>query len=106
MTATASRVAIFWDYENCQVPKLAQGYDVVGRIRKVVGPQFGPITCFRAYLDITRYSPQAILQLSRSNVDVLHCPHDKEKDIADFKLLVDMLSFAIDFPPTCNDCFD
>ncbi|KAJ3072338.1 hypothetical protein HDU98_003794 [Podochytrium sp. JEL0797] len=94
----ATKVGVFWDYENCQVPRLAKGYDVVDRIRNVVLSSFGAMICFNAYLDIMTCAEEKRIHLSRSGVSLIHCPHDNRKDMADAKLMVDMLTFAIDNP--------
>ena len=46
-----SKVAIFWDFENCAAPQSMPGYLIVENIRNVVH-NFGHIVLFKAYLEI------------------------------------------------------
>ncbi|KAK7043682.1 hypothetical protein VNI00_008293 [Paramarasmius palmivorus] len=97
--SSAEQVAIFWDYENCQVPFSASGFSVVNQIRGVVH-QFGGIKLFRAYADLSELSSPRLLsvrsELQCSGVSLIDCPHNGRKNVVDQMIIVDMLAYAID----------
>ncbi|KAH7889775.1 NYN domain-containing protein [Phlebopus sp. FC_14] len=98
-----SKVAIFWDYENCSPSSNAPGlgYDIVnnlGRMARV----FGCVSTFKAYLDISAQSPKSVplrSELQSSGVSMIDCPHNGKKEVVDKMILVDLLAFAVDNPP-------
>ncbi|KAG9318409.1 hypothetical protein JVU11DRAFT_500 [Chiua virens] len=98
-----SKVAIFWDYENCSPPSTTcgLGYDIVNNIGRIARI-FGSITTFRAYLDISAQSSKSAVvlrsELQSSGVSMIDCPHNGKKDVVDKMILVDMLAFAVDHP--------
>nr|KAJ3414995.1 hypothetical protein HK105_001622 [Polyrhizophydium stewartii] len=92
-----SKCAIFWDFENCAPPQAVPGYVVVENIRKAV-MQFGPIVQFRAYFEVKESSGKTMRsELQSSGVSIIDTPHNARKDAADKMIMVDMLSFAMDF---------
>ncbi|KAK7693196.1 hypothetical protein QCA50_002762 [Cerrena zonata] len=40
-------VAVFWDYENCEIPSSSDGYSAAAGIRNLV-EKFGPVKLFKA----------------------------------------------------------
>lgn len=92
-------VAIFWDYENCHPASNLSGYEVVSNIRRVAH-EFGNVTLFKAYLELTTPPSSKSLslrsELQSSGVSLTDCPHNGRKDVADKMILVDMLAYAID----------
>ncbi|KAG1903930.1 limkain-b1-type NYN domain-containing protein, partial [Suillus fuscotomentosus] len=96
-----SKVAIFWDYENCSPPLNSQGHAIVNGIRRIAHV-FGYVTSFKAYLDVSSQSPKSVgfrSDLQSSGVSMTDCPHNGRKDVVDKMILVDMLAFSNDHPP-------
>ncbi|KZT28244.1 hypothetical protein NEOLEDRAFT_1175994 [Neolentinus lepideus HHB14362 ss-1] len=96
-------VAIFWDYENVRVSSRASpGHVIAGNIQSIA-LQYGLVTIFRAYFDHSESSSQKTVmcftELQTSGLSLVDCPHRKRKDVADKKIIVDMLIFAMDHPP-------
>ncbi|KAJ3009144.1 UNVERIFIED_CONTAM: hypothetical protein HDU68_002811 [Siphonaria sp. JEL0065] len=100
-------VGVFWDYENCQMPSGAQSCHIVECIRNSIR-EFGPIHTFNAYASLRQTNlndDDTRADLSNSGVTLIDCPRDKDaygktlKNVADFKIIVDMLFFALDNPP-------
>ncbi|KAG9017079.1 hypothetical protein FRB90_001858 [Tulasnella sp. 427] len=97
------RVGIFWDYENCAAPANVPGYIVAEQIRNAAH-QFGPVSVFKAYLElstinITQKMINLRSELQSSGVSLTDCPRtSNRKDVVDKMLLVDMLAFAMDNP--------
>ncbi|KAI0078985.1 hypothetical protein K474DRAFT_1592877 [Panus rudis PR-1116 ss-1] len=94
-------VAIFWDYENCEIPAYTDGYSVANGIRRIA-LEFGSIKVFKAYIETSEHnSPRALTvrsELTASGVSIIDCPHNGRKDVADKMLIVDMLAYAMDTP--------
>jgi len=101
MSSQFENVGIFWDYENCEVPVLADGYTVASSIRRI-GHQYGTIKAFKAYARLSEQSAPRTMalrsELSTCGVTFIDCPHNGWKDVADKMLLVDMMAFAMDNP--------
>lgn len=101
--AAEPRVGIFWDYENCAAPAGVPGYIVAEYIRNAAH-KFGPVTVFKAYLELStvNITPKMInlrSELQSSGVSLTDCPRaSNRKDVVDKMLLVDMLAFAMDNP--------
>ncbi|TDL14228.1 hypothetical protein BD410DRAFT_797288 [Rickenella mellea] len=96
------QVAIFWDCETCRIPTSISGYKLVNRIRQVV-QDYGEITKFRAYLDVSLDSLQPTTwaqhsELQCSGVNMVYCMRNGNMDVANRMMLVDMVSHAIDRP--------
>ncbi|KAI9566503.1 limkain-b1-type NYN domain-containing protein, partial [Boletus coccyginus] len=97
-----TKVAIFWDYENCGPPSnsCGLGHDIVNNISRIAR-LFGSVTTFRAYLDISAQSSKSVglrSELQSSGLSMIDCPHNDKKDVVDKMILVDMLAFAVDHP--------
>ncbi|KDQ56635.1 hypothetical protein JAAARDRAFT_132045, partial [Jaapia argillacea MUCL 33604] len=79
-------VAIFWDYENCEVPTSISADLVVSNIRQIA-QRFGRVTRFRAYADLFgTFSARSVgtrSELQCSGVSLIDCPHNGSKDVAD-----------------------
>lgn len=93
-------VAIFWDYENCHVPKDTKPEDVYANvIRALGGHQFftGSLTKFGAYGDFS-CMPKIKESLHNSGIKIHQVPRKKMKDAADLVILSDMFFFAMDNP--------
>jgi len=101
------RVGIFWDFENCAPPTGLAGYKVVDRIR-TAAHAYGSISCFKAYLEHQNQIPASVAaslraitlrsELQSSGVSLIDCPHNGRKDSADFMMIVDVLTWAMDNP--------
>lgn len=95
------RVAIFWDYESCAPPPTTPGYVIADNIRRVAH-NFGSVTLFKAYLELTENASQKTLkqraELQSAGISLTDCPHNGKKDVSDKMIIVDLLAFAIDNP--------
>ncbi len=92
-----TRVAVFWDIENCQPPAAVSGTAVVQDLRHSL-LEFGSIRQIRAYADLNLLKASMRLELQRSGIQLLDVPSAK-KDAADKMMLTDMMMFALDNPP-------
>jgi hypothetical protein len=77
--------------ENCSVPSSLTGYEVVNAIRRVA-QEFGSVTLFKAYLEVSdqvlRSRSQSLrAELQASGVSLTDCPHNGRKDVADKMML-------------------
>ncbi|KAG6888106.1 hypothetical protein C0995_010671 [Termitomyces sp. Mi166 len=96
-------VAVFWDYESCDVSSSASGYDVAQRIRSVA-LTFGIVKQIKAYVNLheplTSFKlPQIRLELQMSGISIADCPQKNDHDNAIERImLVDMLAYAVDNP--------
>ncbi|KAJ3556593.1 hypothetical protein NM688_g1942 [Phlebia brevispora] len=83
-------VAIFWDYENCEIPGAADASSITRGIRRIAH-EYGAVTSFRAYLEVSElYSPRAVLArttLQDCGVSLIDCPHNGRKEVADKMIL-------------------
>ncbi|KAG8969238.1 hypothetical protein FRC03_003763 [Tulasnella sp. 419] len=91
-----TRVGIFWDYENCAPPSGVPGYVVAEQIRKVAH-NFGSVTVFRAYLELStaNITPKVInlrSELQSSGVSVGITTYLSERRLADCGAIADRLS--------------
>ncbi|KAG9004664.1 hypothetical protein FRB90_010789 [Tulasnella sp. 427] len=94
------RVVIVWDYENCPVPSGMSGFTAARMIRKAA-LQFGSVDHFEAY-SYWSNSPNSLLkqELSVSGVKLRDCPHNGKKDVVDKTIIIDMIFYAMERPPT------
>ncbi|KAI0340642.1 hypothetical protein BDW22DRAFT_1334069, partial [Trametopsis cervina] len=94
-------VAIFWDYENCEVPNNVDGFSITSGIQRIAH-QYGSVKVFKAYWaspEIMTPKPAAVRwELQACGVSVIDCQHNGRKDTADKMMMVDMLAFAGDTP--------
>ncbi|PSR88887.1 hypothetical protein PHLCEN_2v5036 [Hermanssonia centrifuga] len=94
-------VAIFWDYENCELPATADGFTVASGIRRIAH-EYGTVKVFKAYFEMSELTSSRSIslrsELQSCGVSLIDCPHNGRKDVADKMMLVDMLAHAIDNP--------
>ncbi|KAM0040568.1 putative NYN domain, limkain-b1-type, meiosis regulator and mRNA stability factor 1 [Helianthus debilis subsp. tardiflorus] len=95
--ATA-KISVWWDIENCQVPKGCQPHSIAQNISSALVDMnyCGPVS-ISAYGD-TNGIPASVQQgLNSTGIALNHVPAGI-KDASDKKILVDMLFWAIDNP--------
>ncbi|KAL3827737.1 hypothetical protein ACJIZ3_016539 [Penstemon smallii] len=99
--ATA-KTSVWWDIENCQVPKGCDAHVIAQNISSaLVKMNFcGPIS-ISAYCDTNRIPNYVQKALSSTGVSLNHVPAGA-KDASDKKILVDMLFWAVDNPAPAN----
>jgi hypothetical protein len=89
-------VAVFWDYENVQIPVWCSGVKASDAIRSNVIP-FGRIVDRKLYYDSSKLSDRtnfARSELDSSGFTLVDCPSRNSKETLDKKLIVDVLFFA------------
>ena len=91
------RIAVFWDFENCQPPSGVSGFSVVQDLRKSL-LEFGSIRQIRAYADLNLVKSSMRMELQRSGIELLDVP-SRQKDASDKMLITDMMAFALDNQP-------
>ncbi|CAN6467018.1 unnamed protein product [Victoria cruziana] len=99
---TNAKTSVWWDIENCQVPKAADPHAIAQNISSAlayVGYR-GPVS-ISAYGDTTRIPSTVQHALSSTGVALNHVPAGV-KDASDKKILVDMLFWAVDNPAPAN----
>ncbi|KAJ4961730.1 hypothetical protein NE237_021640 [Protea cynaroides] len=96
-------VGIFWDIENCNVPRTVSAENVSGNIREVLSSEIGikSIKMFNAYGDCNALSNQVRKGLHLTGVKVVDVPHVKD-GAADRAILSDMHFFAFDNLPSAT----
>lgn len=87
--------------ENCNPPSTpcGLGFDIVNNIGRIAR-LFGPITTFRAYLDISAQSYKSVVlrsELQSSGVSLIDCPHNGKKDVVD-KMILGVYTTCYSFP--------
>ncbi|OBZ75185.1 hypothetical protein A0H81_04566 [Grifola frondosa] len=99
MPEVKSKVAIFWDYENCALPAAESATSIVNNLRNIAH-RYGALNTFKAYLESSERSSLKSLplrsELVSCGVSLIDCPHDGRKDVADKMMIVDMLAYAMD----------
>ncbi|MFQ5976701.1 MAG: NYN domain-containing protein [Candidatus Heimdallarchaeota archaeon] len=91
-----TKIAVFWDLENCPPPSKVPGTSVIQDLRSLL-MEFGVIQQIRAYSDLDYVKKPLRLELQRSGVQLIDAP-SALKDAADKMILTDMLMFAIENP--------
>lgn len=89
-------VAVFWDYENVQIPVWCPAVKASDAIRSKVIP-FGRIVDRKLYYDSSKLSDRtnfARSELDSSGFTLVDCPSRNTKETLDKKLIVDVLFFA------------
>ena len=92
-------MTVFWDIENCKVPKDSQVKDISKNIRKALSmnPAVDSAT-IQAYGAVPASIREGLQRTGVRHVDMLN----RRKDAADELILVDMFRFAYYNPtPTC-----
>ncbi|XP_055803640.1 uncharacterized protein LOC129872761 [Solanum dulcamara] len=98
----AAKTSVWWDIENCQVPKGCDAYTIGQNINTALMKMnyHGPVT-ISAYGD-TNGIPSSIQRaLSNTGISLNHVPAGV-KDACDKKILVDMILWAVDNPAPAN----
>ncbi|XP_066329257.1 uncharacterized protein [Miscanthus floridulus] len=94
-------MAVFWDIENCKVPKDSQVEDISKNIRKALSMNTAvdsATTTIQAYGAVPASIREGLQRTGVRHVDILN----RRKDAADKLILVDMFCFAYDNPaPAC-----
>ncbi len=89
-------VAVFWDYENVQIPVWCSGVKASDAIRSKVIP-LGRIVDRKLYYDLGKHFDHtnfASSELDSSGFTLVDCPSRNSKETLDKKLIVDALFFA------------
>jgi hypothetical protein len=94
-TQSIAEIAIFWDYENMQVPGWCSAAKASECIRKNV-QSHGRIIERKLYFDSSKTTQQPLERsvLDLSGFSLVDCPSRNNKETVDKKIIVDMLCFA------------
>ncbi|KAL2513908.1 uncharacterized protein Fot_27879 [Forsythia ovata] len=97
-----AKVSVWWDIENCQVPKNCDPHTIAQNISSALVKinYCGPLS-ISAYGDTTRISSAVQQALNSTGIALNHVPAGV-KDASDKKILVDMLFWAVDNPAPGN----
>ncbi|XP_074577081.1 uncharacterized protein LOC141833514 [Curcuma longa] len=96
------KTSVWWDIENCQVPKVCDSHLIAQNISSALAAlgYRGPVS-ISAFGDTSKI-PQSVQQaLNSTGIALNHVPAGV-KDASDKKILVDMLLWAVDNPPPAN----
>ncbi|KAI7725990.1 hypothetical protein M8C21_015245 [Ambrosia artemisiifolia] len=99
---TNAKISVWWDIENCQVPKGFEPHSIAQNISTALADMnyCGPVS-ISAYGD-TNGIPASVQQgLNSTGIALNHVPAGV-KDASDKKILVDMLFWAVDNPAPGN----
>ncbi|RAL50084.1 unnamed protein product [Cuscuta campestris] len=97
-----ARLSVWWDIENCQVPKTSDPHAIAQNISSALVKlnYCGPVS-ISAYGDTTKISFSVQQALNSTGIALNHVPAGV-KDASDKKILVDMLFWAVDNPAPAN----
>ncbi|KAL1215095.1 hypothetical protein V5N11_007670 [Cardamine amara subsp. amara] len=98
----AAKTSVWWDIENCEVPKGCDPHGIVQNIRSVLLTRnyCGSLT-INAYGDTNRIPSSVQHALSSTGVSLNHVPAGV-KDGSDKKMLVDMMLWAMENQAPAN----
>ncbi|CAI9769308.1 unnamed protein product [Fraxinus pennsylvanica] len=97
-----AKVSVWWDIENCQVPKNCDPHAIARNISSaLVKINYCGSLSISAYGDTTKISPAVQQALSSTGIALNHVPAGV-KDASEKKILVDMLFWAVDNPAPAN----
>ncbi|XP_022727795.1 uncharacterized protein LOC111283476 [Durio zibethinus] len=98
----AAKTSVWWDIENCQVPKNCDPHAIAQNISSALVKMnyCGPVS-ISAYGDTNRIPSSVQQALSSTGIALNHVPAGV-KDASDKKILVDMLFWAVDNPAPAN----
>ncbi|KAL1142733.1 hypothetical protein V6Z11_A11G114500 [Gossypium hirsutum] len=98
----AAKTSVWWDIENCQVPKHCDPHAIAQNISSALVKMnyCGPVS-ISAYGDTNRIPSYVQQALSSTGIALNHVPAGV-KDASDKKILVDMLFWAVDNPAPAN----
>ncbi|CBI39663.3 unnamed protein product, partial [Vitis vinifera] len=99
---SGAKTSVWWDIENCQVPKGCEPHSIAQNISSALFTMNykGPVS-ISAYGDTHRIPPPVQQALSSTGIALNHVPAGV-KDASDKKILVDMLFWAVDNPAPAN----
>uniref|UniRef100_A0A2P2IRL0 NYN domain-containing protein n=1 Tax=Rhizophora mucronata TaxID=61149 RepID=A0A2P2IRL0_RHIMU len=97
-----AKTSVWWDIENCQVPKVCDPHSIAQNISSALANMNyrGPVS-ISAYGDTIRIPEPVQRALSSTGIALNHVPAGV-KDASDKKILVDMLFWAVDNPAPAN----
>ncbi|KAI5336183.1 hypothetical protein L3X38_015449 [Prunus dulcis] len=97
-----AKTSVWWDIENCQVPKVCDTHAIAQNISSALVKMnyCGPVS-ISAYGDTNRIPASVQHALSSTGIALNHVPAGV-KDASDKKILVDMLFWAVDNPAPAN----
>ncbi|KAD3067513.1 hypothetical protein E3N88_35393 [Mikania micrantha] len=97
-----AKISVWWDIENCQVPKGCEPHSIAQNIRSALVDMnyCGPVSIY-AYGDTNRIPASVQQGLNTTGIALNHVPAGV-KDASNKKILVDMLFWALDNPAPCN----
>ncbi|XP_044482466.1 uncharacterized protein LOC123208900 [Mangifera indica] len=97
-----AKTSVWWDIENCQVPKGCEPHAIAQNISSAVAKlnYCGPLS-ISAYGDTNRIPQSVQHALSSTGISLNQVPPGV-KDASDKKILVDMLFWAVDNPAPAN----
>ncbi|CAL1525933.1 unnamed protein product [Lymnaea stagnalis] len=90
-------IGVFWDVQNCPVPKNKSAADIIKLIRAkfiLVDPNYKE-KCFYCITDVTKEHVKTLQAINNSGVDLLHICSDKDNS-SDFKIIQKMEDFSRD----------
>jgi len=94
---TACPIGIFWDIENCQVPKHSDIIHITSQIREKfnIGTTYSE-KVFKCYCDSKKMPDKHRLDLANSNVEIRDIPN-RSKNSADILIFQDLQRFLNDY---------
>uniref|UniRef100_A0A1D1Z2Z8 Limkain-b1 n=1 Tax=Anthurium amnicola TaxID=1678845 RepID=A0A1D1Z2Z8_9ARAE len=99
----AAKTSVWWDIENCQVPRGCDPHTIAQNISRALADAGyrGMVSSVYAYGDTNKIPTSVQHALSSTGIALNHVPAGV-KDASDKKILVDMLFWAVDNPPPAN----
>ncbi|KAK1280604.1 hypothetical protein QJS04_geneDACA004672 [Acorus gramineus] len=100
---SAAKTSVWWDIENCQVPKGSDPHMIAQNISTALAEvgYRGAVSTISAYGDTNRIPHVVQHALNSTGISLNHVPAGV-KDASDKKILVDMLFWAVDNPAPAN----
>ncbi|CAA7022471.1 unnamed protein product [Microthlaspi erraticum] len=97
-----AKTSVWWDTENCEVPKGCDGSMISQNIKSALEKKnyFGPLTIY-AYGDINKIPSSVQEALSSTGISLNHVPPGV-KDGSDKKILVDVMLWAMENEAPAN----
>ncbi|XP_052206050.1 uncharacterized protein LOC127810551 [Diospyros lotus] len=97
-----AKISVWWDIENCQVPKGCEPHSIAQNISSALSNMnyCGPVSIY-AYGDTTGIPSTVQQALNSTGIALNHVPAGV-KDASDKKILVDMLFWAVDNAAPAN----
>ncbi|KAJ7557856.1 hypothetical protein O6H91_04G012600 [Diphasiastrum complanatum] len=101
-TANVAQISVWWDIENCQVPKEVDPDDIARNISSALkkANMCGPIS-ISAYGDTQLIKRDVQQKLTNTGINLHHIPSG-QKDASDKAILVGMILWALDNPPPAH----